>query len=202
MTKYYLYDEVFFIPMKQETKIIEVMPKGEAGLKQDYYIVECKPDKAFTAMALKPIVKVLKQKEKINKCIGCRFLVDIPRKEAYCFVSNQLVRNSITMDLRPNKCIKGTPKELELNKGVKNMSKKISKSLTLKESFINEQIFESIENTPGFNVNLISNGSYTFYDVEAFLKSKDMLDIFGGFLKDRIIVPFADRSYVKDDKSE
>ena len=117
MSRYYVNDKVFFIPTKEETTIIKITPKGYGGLKEDYYVVACMPKKPVTIRALEPIISALKQDERVNECIGCRFLVNIPGPGAYCFNSNQLVRTSIVMDKRPSKCIKGTEEENQKNKG-------------------------------------------------------------------------------------
>jgi|LGVF01.2.fsa_nt_gb hypothetical protein len=123
MSKYYIGDEIFFIPMQQETIIIKIMPKGEAGLKEDYYTVECDDKKAYTVKALKPIIKALRQDEKLNECIGCKWFVNMDGRKAFCFHSNELVRTYIEMNIRPKGCFKDTEKEKQILEGVEDEKK-------------------------------------------------------------------------------
>ena len=121
MPRYYIGDKIFFIPMQKEAVIIKVNPKGEAGLKEDYYVVDCDPKHAFTAKALKPIIKALRPDEKLNECIGCKWLVNLGDRKEYCFLSNELVKIYMEMNIRPKNCIKDSEKEKELTKeGKKN----------------------------------------------------------------------------------
>ena len=135
MPRYYILDKVFSIPHQKETTIIKIRPKGEAGLKEDYYVLYCDKDKAFTVKALKPIIKALRPDEKLNECIGCDWFVNLDNRKAYCFASNELVRTYIEMNLRPKNCIKDTEKEKRLkgdsdgeeNKSTTNTKRKFHK---------------------------------------------------------------------------
>ena len=107
--KYYIGDKLILLTTKEEVKIIRVMEKGMAGLKEDIYTVDLYPKKGFTVKAFKPIIEALHKLEKVNECKECPYLVNIiGDKKAYCFVSSQTVHSYINNDTKPSECIKGS----------------------------------------------------------------------------------------------
>ena len=61
--------------------------------------------------------------------------------------------------------------------------RRYSKPLTSKVDFINEMIKDAKENTIGFNENLISNGRFTFEDLQDFILLQGLTDEFIEFIK-------------------
>jgi len=63
------------------------------------------------------------------------------------------------------------------------MKKKQTFSLTLKETFINDMIFDATKHTKGFRAGLISNGTFTFDDISHYLLMKGLSEDFKDYLE-------------------
>lgn len=78
------------------------------------------------------------------------------------------------------------------------MAKRKTNDLTMKETFINNMIQDSIEHTTGFYVGLISNGKYRFADYEIFLKATNQYDEFEKWCKEMKIINLPIKGYAFD----
>ena len=63
------------------------------------------------------------------------------------------------------------------------MTRRKTNDLTMKETFINNMIQDSIEHDKDFDVGLISNGKFTFSDLTDFILLQGLTDEFIEFLK-------------------